>query len=197
MKTLARVCALLCALESSVSLSAQVVANPSAVTPPFSTAIDPAFVSMSDAIKLRSDLAGAVVSGHTQPEAALARLRADKSPSGLKLPVEADFAYAAIDVGQRLLVAGRAAEAEKFFQEAEKSLDQLVKRTADAQAKDKAQFLKHLSFIRGNFLNKATQAKADIEQAVALQPEDKGLRRARQSLANTRAPITLPANPKG
>ncbi len=191
MRTLARACALVCALGLGVSLPAQAV-TPAAPAAPAATAGDK---TAADALKLRSDIANAVFGGDTQPDAALGQLRAATAPSGLQVDPDADFAYAAIDVGQRLIVLGKPVEAEKFFQAAELSLVPLVARPANAPTK--AQYLRKLSLIRGNYLNKADQAKADLEQAIALQPDDKGLQRARQVLADSHAPITLPATPKG
>jgi hypothetical protein len=171
-------------------------ASPVSSAIPGQTAPAPDLKSVTDALKLRGDMADSVGSGTETSAAAVTRLKAQAAASGLQIDSAADFAYAAIDVGQRLLAAGKPAAAEGFFQAAEQSLDGLVKRTADTQAKDKAQYLRKLSFIRGNYLNNAAQAKLDIEQALALQPNDKGLQRARQALANSHAPITA-MNPKG
>lgn len=191
MKSLARICALVCACQLGVSLPAQVANDTSTET---TVAADGKI--MADALKLRSDLASAVVSGDIKPEAAIEQLRAAVSPSDLKIDPDAGFAFAAIDVGQRLVAAGKPIEAEKFFLQAEASLDQLVKRTPDTQAKDKAMFLRKLSLIRGNFLNKRNQAKADIDRALTLQPEDKSLQKARDLLAGASGQ-ELRTNPKG
>ena len=97
--------------------------------------------TLTDASKLRGDMADAVGSGAEKTEAALVRLKKEKSPTGLKIDADADFAFAAIDIGRRLLATGKPAEAEKFFAEAEKSLDFVVKKTPDSAARDKAQYL--------------------------------------------------------
>ena len=78
------------------------------------------------------------------------------------------------------------AEAEEFFLEAEKSLDKAVKKTADTQTHDKAMFLEKLSLIRGLYLNKADQTKADIEQAITLQPDDGNLKKTKDRLERDR-----------
>jgi len=151
---------------------------------------------MIDALKLRGDLSNAVLRGETDTDSAIARLRSANLPSGLQIDTDAGFAYAAIDVGQRLLVLRKPAEAEQFFLAAESSLAELVQRTDDTQAQGKAQFLRKLSYIRGNYLKEAPQALIDIDQAIALQPDDKGLQRAKAALAKFNAPISLP-NSKG
>lgn len=164
-------------------LSAQVAtATPSVATP----AATPELQAMQAGLTLHSDAAAGVISGSEKSAPVIARLKAQGSPSGLKIDKEADFAFAAIDVGQRLIAAGKPAEAEEFFLEAEKSLDKAVKKTADAQTHDKAMFLEKLSMIRGLYLNKADQATADIDQAIALQPEDGNLKKSKDRLERDR-----------
>ena len=164
-------------------LSAQVApATPSAATPPAS----PELQTIQAGLLLRSDAAAAITAGSEKSAPAIARLKAHNSPSGLKIDKEADFAFAAIDVGQRLIAAGKPTEAEEFFLEAEKSLDKAVKKTADTQSHDKAMFLEKLSLIRGLYLNKADQAKADIEQAITLQPDDGNLKKTKDRLERDR-----------
>lgn len=137
---------------------------------------------MQDGLTLRNDAAAAIIKGSEKSAAAVARLKAHGSPSGLKLDRDADFAFAAIDVGQRLLAAGKAAEAEDFFREAEKSLDKVLKKTPDSAANDKVQFLSALAMIRSCYLNNAPQAKADIDAARKLKPGDKHLESLRGTL---------------
>ncbi len=76
---------------------------------------------MYAALKLRIDTANGIFSGTMKVETALQKLRTEASPSGLMLEPDADFAYAAIDLGQRLIASGRPDEAGKFFTEAEKA----------------------------------------------------------------------------
>lgn len=136
---------------------------------------------MQEALRLRSDMAGAVAQGAEKPEAALERLRKASYPSGVKLSADAGFAYAAIDLGHRLLLRNPA-EAELFFRAAEAALASEVSRTGDAQAKDKAQHLQKLAMIRSNYLNKTEQAQADLAAAIKLQPEDKYLAQFQKTL---------------
>lgn len=138
--------------------------------------------SLTDAVKLRGDMADAVRNGSEKPEIALARLKKEQSPTGLKLDADADFAYAAIDIGRRLIATGKPAEAEKFFAEAEKSLDAVVKKTPDTSARDKAQYLQTRATIRANYLNKLAEGKADLDAAIALAPDDKRLQQLRKLL---------------
>jgi tetratricopeptide (TPR) repeat protein len=183
MNTLTRACTFLCALILGASLPAQVATDAS------SPAAAEAGKALADALKLRGDTVTAIVSGETTTDEAITRLKTENSPSGLKLDPGADFALAAIDVGQRLVTLKKPAEAEKFFQEAEQSLEQAVNKTPDSAARDKAMLLRKLAYIRSQYLNKIAQAKLDIEQAIKLQPEDKGLRRAKETLPNDSAEL--------
>ncbi len=144
---------------------------------------------MTAAVKLRSDMADNIVKGLEDPGAAITRLRAQDSSSGLKIGGDIDFALAAIDVGHRLIPAGKPAAAGQFFQEAEKSLVAALKKTPATQPRDQAELLKQLAFIRGFYLNNAAQAKADIEQALALQPGNQNLQEVRNNLARGNAEI--------
>ena len=147
----------------------------------------PTLQTMNEALKLRSDMAAAIVQGSEKPAAALTRLRGQASPSGLKTDAAADFGFAAIDMGHRLIAAGKPAEAELFFQAAEKSLMMFLRKTPDTEAQQKAQCLQQLAFIRGRYLNNPAQARADLEQAITLLPDDKTLQAARDHLASERA----------
>ena len=140
--------------------------------------------SFADSGKLRGDTAAVVAKGDEKPASAIARLKAHESPSGLRIDRDADFAFAAIDVGQRLIAAGKHAEAEEFFREAEKALIKMVKKTPDTATTEKAQYLSKLALIRANYLNNATQAKADLEDAKKLRPDDKYLDGLRDSLGS-------------
>lgn len=187
MKTLTRTCVLLCAL-TRLPLPAQTAAIP----PPA-----PLARTMEAGLKFRGDLVAGVVAGRETPAAALARLRNQKAPGGLDhIDPAADLGLAAIDIAHRFLAAGRPEAAEKFFREAEKSLDEVVKKTPDQSAREKALFLRKLSFIRGRYLNQAAQAMADLEQAIVLQPGDQGLQRAKEELAAESAG-SFQGKPKG
>ncbi len=153
--------------------------------------------SMTDALKLRGDMAVAIRQGGETPESAISRLKTHGSPSGQNIDRDAGFAYAAMDVGQRLLAADKAVEAEKFFQEAEKALDKVIKKTPDSAARDKTQFLSALAHIRGNFLNKPREARADLETALRLQPNDEHLKQSLDVLANKNAEHFKDKKPRG
>ena len=100
-----------------------------------------------------------------------------------------DFALGAKDVGLRLVPAGKLLAAGQFFQAAESSLIAALQNTPDTQARDRSEMLKHLAFIRGFYLGKVAQARVDIEQAIALQPENKNLQAVRNNLARGNAEI--------
>ena len=143
--------------------------------------------AVADAMTLRQAMTDNILQGSEKPAAAIDRLKAYGSPSGLKIDPDADFAFAAIDVGHRLIAAGKPTEAELFFQAAEKSLVAVLSRTPDTQPQAKAQYLENLSVIRGHYLNEVGQARLDIEQAIALQPDDNHLQTVRQNLAREHA----------
>lgn len=184
MKKKALLSALTSVLSFVVTLSAQVPAD-SAISP----SVADTNRSLADGLKLRSDAVASIASGESKPEQVIERLKLDGSPTGLKLDPDADFALAAIDVGQRLVTLKKPAEAEKFFHEAERSLEQVLRKTPDSASQDKALLLRKLAFIRSQYLNKVAQAKSDIEQAIKLQPDDKGLKRAKEMLPNDSAEL--------
>lgn len=157
----------------------------------------PDATAMEAALRLRGDAAKAVKDKTDTADGALARLRAHASPSGLKLDRDADFAFAAIDVGQRLIADGDPESAEKFFREAEKSLDAVIKKTPDSAARDKAAFLQKRAWVRSLFLGKPKEAKADLDAAIALQPEDKHLRQRKDRLVTEHGPGLMDQPPKG
>jgi hypothetical protein len=179
-------------LHATTRLGAQV--SPVVETKPSDT------VSSAEALvtglKLREEAATAASTGTEKPDSIIVRLKAHPSPSGLGIVHDADFAIAAIDIGQRLIAKGKYAEAEKFFQEAEAALVGLVAKTSDESARDKAMFLQHLALIRAEYLNKRVQAKEDIASAIRLQPDEKYFQGFRDYLAIDQGkPGTAAANP--
>jgi len=140
------------------------------------------FALMTGALKLREDLTAAVAGGRETPVAAIARLKASATSSGLNLPGEANLALAAIDVGHRLIALHQPAEAEEFFKAAEGALVAAAK-LADASNLEKVRYLQQLASIRAEYLGAPAQAKADIEAAIALRPDDEGLRTTRRLIA--------------
>jgi hypothetical protein len=134
--------------------------------------------------QVRSTMVAGIVNGGLQADVALAELQGLTKPMGLPADPAADFGYAAIDVGHRLIASGKPAAAEIFFKAGEASLAALVLQTPDTQAWNKAQLLQQLSLLRSHFLNNPVQAKADIERAIALQPNDALLQRQQALLMN-------------
>lgn len=139
---------------------------------------------LSAALALRTALARAVIDGKQASADVLLQLKASSSPSGLEINADADFALAAIDVGQRLIAARRPAEAEPFFVAAEKALEIAIEKAPDSSAQEKVILLQKLALIRADFLNKMTEAKENLDQAITLQPEDKHLRRKSDLLSD-------------
>lgn len=144
--------------------------------------------AMSSALEYRAQLALAVAKNQEAADAALLRLSAHRDASGFVLAsADADLGYAALDVGRRLISLKRPDAAEVFFRAAEQALAQAARQAATPeQAHDKAQYLQKLATVRATYLNQAVQAKADIDEAIRLQPEDKSLVEARQRLARGR-----------
>ena len=105
----------------------------------------------------------------------------------------AELGFAATDIGCRLLGKGKPVEAGAFFKAAETALALIVSQTADALAYDKARYLQGLAMVRGKYLGNVAQAKLDIEQAIALQPDDKYLQIVRDNLARENAEIFKPS----
>jgi hypothetical protein len=145
-----------------------------------------AMKTMQAALKFRAEMAMAVGKNAEAPQSALKRLRDSGAASGMAVGRDADLGYAALDVGHKLLAIGRPDAAEVFFRAAELAFEQVANRTPRAQAREKAQYLQKLALVRGNFLNKPAQAKADIDDAILLQPEDKSLEQSRRQLARGR-----------
>jgi hypothetical protein len=163
------------------SLSAQTASNsgPSAPgTPP-----DPAGLQvMLDALKARSAIVDVVASGSATAGAGLLQLKDLKTPSGVQIDPDADFAFGAIDVGRRLLVLKKPTEAEAFFQAADTALTRVIERTPDSSASDKVQYLKARADIRAKFLNRLSDARADFDSALKLSPADLHLQQLRRLL---------------
>jgi len=144
--------------------------------------------TMADALKLRGDMATGIVNGSEKSAAALGRLHAQAAPSGLiQLDHDADFALAAIDVGQRLLAAGKADVAEDFFRAAEQALLLAINRIPDAKAQEKALYLQQLAHIRINYLNEGAVGSDNMDAAIGLQPNDANLKFMKSNLTRGRA----------
>lgn len=134
----------------------------------------------------RETVVADIVAGRAQPEDALTRLKSRRAASAQGLDSEADLGLAAMGIGQRLLAAGRPDKAEKFFLEAERSLDTAIKRLSDSAAGQKAMLLKNLAFIRTQYLGKSAVAQDDLTEAARLRPNDEQLKSLRRTLAKER-----------
>lgn len=141
------------------------------------------------AAKMRAELAADVSNGRASAMQALSQLRADASPRGLKLDAETEYALAAIDVGRRVLIGGKYGEAEACFKEAETILEKLVKSKTEETPAKRVQWLTELATIRVSYLDKAQEAKADFDEAIALQPDDVHLRRTRDHLGGEKGKV--------
>lgn len=139
---------------------------------------------MRDALKVREDMVDDIRRGNKGSKGALAELKALRSPSGLGREADAEVAFAAADVGRRLVAAEKAEEAEEFFREAEKAFEKLIKVTPDTESVEKARLLAELATIRVRYLNAAAAGKANIDAAIKLQPDDVRLQRVRDRLGS-------------
>jgi hypothetical protein len=165
-----------------------------AVFPALQAQTSPAIgTSSNDALKARADLVTSLANGSISLDSALTDLKSQVGPfpGG-----NANYAIAAIDLGERLLVAHKATEAEAFFREADKVLSGLIAQTSDKSARDKVQYLSARAHVRANFLNQAADAKADMDAALKLQPDDAQLQSMRRNLAGARSAV-FSEQPKG
>jgi len=153
--------------------------------------------AMAEARQFRAALAAEVSARSVTPEEAMERLRTAPTRSGLSLDAEADFATAALDIGQRLVASGHPSQAEPFFRAAEESLAAAVQRMAGSAAREKSMLLQQLAVVREKFLGKRTEAKAALDEAAALDPGNRDLQRKRDELAGELDLITKSRTPKG
>jgi len=176
-------------------LLALIILNPALAQEKTATIAEPIVQAAPDlgaltvGLKLREDAVTKLLAGSEKGETTIARLKSHASPSGLKIDRDGDFAFAAIDVGQRLVAQGSYAEAEKLFREAEKSLLLVIAKTPDTAKREKATYLQKLALIRSEYLNKLDQAKNDISAARALLPEDKYLASLEAHQASSRGDL--------
>jgi hypothetical protein len=145
--------------------------------------------SIDEALKLRVAVVDSIRSGTDTPDEAIAKLKGDGDITGLNLDPDANFAYGIIDVGQRLVALSMPTAADPFFKTAELTLAPLVQRTPDKDAPIKAQYLRKLSILRSTYLGQFSQAMQDIDQAIALQPEDRDLQLMKRLLADSTAAL--------
>lgn len=138
---------------------------------------------LAQAIEFRAQMAAAVASGIELPAAAIERLKTESVPTGLRIPREAEIGSVALDVGRRLLATDKPEAAEEFFRSAEASFVQALKQNS-ARTSEQVQYLLKLALLRSRYLNNATQAKIDLEQARALRPDDPRVKAATAALAS-------------
>jgi hypothetical protein len=185
----------LCFLFIGGLLSAQTQTAATAATT--TAPMTPSLTALVTAQQVRSVLVASIVNGSMQANAALVQLQGLTAPMGLPVDPAADFGYAAIDVGHRLIAAGSPVAAGVFFRAAETSLASVVLQTPDAQAWNKAQFLQQLALIRDHYLNNPVQAMADIKQAIALQPNDAWLQQEKAMFVNEHGDLFTGATQNG
>lgn len=169
--------ALTCALVLT-SLSAQTSNEPD----PTQVAAD--FQQMLDASKYREELTQSILDGDVNAVAALGKMKARQNSSGLRVDVDTDLALAALDMGRRLVAANHPAEAETFFQEAEKALSKAIPNTPDGETDKKSDLLAERAALRINYLNDVKGGRADIDAAVNLLPENARLKAVRDQLGS-------------
>ncbi len=139
--------------------------------------------SLLAAAQTRATLANEVQDDRESAARALETLRATKNPSELETTAEAGWGFAAVDIGHRLLAAGKPTAAEVFFEEAESALSQAVAQTSDDHSREKAQYLQTLAQVRGNYLGKEKEAGENMAAAARLQPDDERLQRLSENYA--------------
>ncbi|HYC71647.1 MAG TPA: hypothetical protein VEB66_10600 [Opitutaceae bacterium] len=148
--------------------------------------------AIAQALEFRIGLSAAVVAGAEKPADAIERLRAAEAPRGAPgKDRQAEFAFAAVDVGHRLLSAGKPAEAEVFFSEAEKDFAQAIERVKNDDAY-RAMLLQAVAYIRVTYLGKAKEAKEDLDAARKLRPDDQALAARAEFLGNDKAEVFRP-----
>jgi hypothetical protein len=130
--------------------------------------------------RFRFELAQAVAAKTLAPAEALQQLQSGRPGRGRASGDDADFGQAADAVGRHLMGMRRPDAAEPFFFAAEESLERAVKGTSDRSAK--AQYLVQLASIQASYLQRPTEAKANLDAAVRLQPDDKDLAQRRAAL---------------
>lgn len=152
----------------------------------------------ADALKLREEMATAIIKGQERGDSALARLQGGSNRSGMALSDDdGDLAYATLDMGLRLIGARRPEEAERFLIVAERSLTKLVQKTPDSDATAKARHLATLAFIRSRFLNRDADAKAALDAADRLRPDDPLLNQMRDRLGSGKGKYFQKTTPRG
>ncbi|HVU17218.1 MAG TPA: tetratricopeptide repeat protein [Candidatus Didemnitutus sp.] len=153
--------------------------------------------SFTVAIEARKAIVESVIQGKAVAAAALVSLQLTSNPSGLPVDSDSDLGFAASDVGFRLLGAHKPVEAMVFFVAAEASLTKALNGTAGQDAHQAVQLLRQLAFLRSQFLGKLAQARADIDAAIKLAPDNADLAKIRADLQQLSQPQLNPNANKG
>jgi len=148
---------------------------------------------MAEALKLRVALATVVSNGTRTPGWAIETLKEEAAPKGMGLSRNAEFALAAIDIGQRLVAARQPLLAATFFDEAEISLNAALAQTPDSRATEKAMLLSKRGLVRSRYLGKGLLAKADFAEAIRLRPNDKAIELQRDRLLSADGEVSRAA----
>lgn len=151
--------------------------------PLFGQKVDNPANALSAALNIRADIANNTSDNNTEATRAIAALHATNNPSGLGIPADGNFAFAAIDVGRRLMVMHRRIAAEAFFHAAEASLNAVINRTPDSSPQDKAQYLEARALIRIEFLNQLADGRSDLDAALRLTPDNQRLRQLSRQIS--------------
>lgn len=149
---------------------------------------------MAEALKLRIALFTVVSNGTRTPEWAIETLKEEAAPKGMGLSRNAEFALAAIDIGQRLMAARQPRFAATFFAEAEVSLNAALAQTPDSRTTEKAMLLSKRGLVRSRYLGKGLLAKADFAEALRLRPNDKAIELQRDRVLSADGEVSRAAS---
>lgn len=145
----------------------------------------PAVERLARAAALRAELAHRIITGMDKPETVAERLKSERSPVGLDLDVRTERGLAAVDIGHRLVAAGRPEAGEVLFKAAEEAFGEalaaLPERDSGGQ---KALLFEKRGQIRAEFLGKIDSAKTDFDEALRLRPDDRRLQSLRDTVLN-------------
>ena len=148
-------------------------------TPPGqASAVSPLF----EALKFREQVSRDLLGGTETRESALKRLRAHPAPIGQGLTPDAEYAFAVVEIAQRLAAAGRHADAEGLFRESEEALGRALASLRKDDTHERVLLLRKRAMVRSYHLGKGTEAKADFDEAVKARPGDKAIVRQRDLL---------------
>ncbi len=134
------------------------------------------------ALRFREEVAGALLKGDENLESALKRLRGNPAPTGQGLSRETEYAFAVVEIAQRLGAAGRLVEAESLFREGEQALGAALGNLRSDDIHERVLVLRKRAMVRSYHLGKGSEAKADFEEAIKARPNDKTIVRQRDLL---------------